>query len=144
MELISAKLAPANKIPEIFDWATRNLDENKFDPGVLNYPTTMVLQVGSKDKTILYMPVQTALMLESLAINPEATKHEIAVALRTVITSLILMAQKAGIGEMYFLGTSERTNEFARKHGLEELPYKAFRTKTFDEAQIESIPQSNS
>jgi hypothetical protein len=128
MDLITANVVQPTQ--EMLDWAVAG-DDNYFDPEVLSYPTTRTLLLHTDTKNILYMPVQRVMMLESLAINPKAEKHEVAASIRTAITSLILSAQNDGIGELYFLGTNEKTNEFARRHNLEEMKWKVFRKKVF-------------
>lgn len=128
METITANLSPAT--PEMCEWMEKGTD-NYFDPEVLQYPTTKLIAAKSKSKTIMYMPFQMAAVLESLAINPNATKHEIAVALRTIITSLSLLLQTNGVGEMYFLGSNKDTNEFAMKQDIfTQSKFPLFRAKT--------------
>lgn len=140
MELITPNISPVTE--DMLKWAVEGQKNNNyFDPNVLRYGATFTLVARSKSKDVLYIPIQTVFMLESLAINPDATKHEVAVALREVLVSLGLLAQRSGIGEIYFLGTNDDTNAFALKHGLEELPWRAFRMKSFIERSNENIPQ---
>lgn len=117
------------------EWIAKG-EDNYFDPAVMSYPVTTPLALRSKSKTIMYVPVQKVFMMESLAINPEATNHEIAVALRELIVTVAYQSQQLGQGELYFMGTNEKTNEFALKHGLEELPWKAYRMRAFEVGDI--------
>lgn len=130
MELISVKYAPSTEqeAKELIAWSVEGLaNNNYFDPNVLFYPATIKLCAGSDSKRVVYVPVQHVLMLESLAINPEASKTEVAVGLRVAVNACQLLAQQAGIGEIYFLGTNDQTNAFAQKHGFTEVPWKAYK-----------------
>lgn len=140
MELITAQITPIT--PEMVQWAI-NGDRNAFDPTILTYPSLGVLKLGTRTgKTVMYLPAQTVIMLESLAINPEATDREIAVGLLTAFNALLVQAQGKGIGEVYFLGSNELTNKFAERHGMEKLDFPIFRMKTqFQEPTANEILQ---
>lgn len=144
MELVSAQLAQPNK--EMWEWMMDGLknQQNYFDQNVLRYPSTVYFVAGTKEKRIMYMPIQSVLMLESLAVDPKASNHEVAVALRTIFQNAQLLAQQAGIGEIYFLGTNERTNQFAERHGFQEVPWKAYKIPAKPvEEYYENLPVSN-
>lgn len=113
----------------------KNGDHNYFDPSVLGYPTTFTLRTTQGKQSILFMPVQTAFVMESLGINPESSNHQVAVSLKEIVVALKLEAQRRGIGEIYFAGSNDKTNEFAVKHGMEELPWKFYRMRTVPEVE---------
>jgi hypothetical protein len=142
MKTIFVQVAGPQELQQLMKWGAEG-EDNFLDPSVVFYPSTMNLRATQGKDTVMYMPVQTAFVLESLAINPEARKHEITVALREMVISLRLIAQQRGIGEIYFLGTNDKTNEFAKAHGFEELPWRAYRMKTFDEELYGDIQTAN-
>lgn len=127
MKMIWVRLARPDDISQLNEWI-QNGDRNYFDPDCMTYATTTML-LAHNDKSVVAMPVQTVLMLESLAVNPAATNHEVAVGLREIVSNLVLQAQQRGIGELYFLGTNEDTNQFAKRHEFTELPWKVHRLK---------------
>lgn len=137
MDTIFVEHALKAEIDDVVKWGL----ENYLDIDVLGYPTTKVLKGVSKNKNVLFMPIQLAYILESLALNPGATKHEITVALRQIVSQLRFNAKEAGIGEIYFLGSNEHTNEFASKHDFIELPWKVYRMKTYFEDKNENKAQ---
>ena len=145
MDLVYVNLAP-NDDPRIYDWASKG-DHNAFDPSVLGYPTTFSLRTTQGSKTILFMPIQTAFVMESLAINPnldtKIANHQVAVSLKEIVVALKLEAQRRGIGEIYFAGSNDKTNEFATKHGMEELPWKFYRMRTVPEVEDGNIETPN-
>jgi hypothetical protein len=145
MESIYVQVAGHVDLDQFMKWGVEGKD-NYLDPSVIFYPSTMNLKATQGKSVVMYMPVQTAFVLESLAINPEARKHEITVGLREMVVSLRLIAQQRGIGEIYFLGTNEKTNAFAEAHGFEKLPWQAYRMKVFDEelyGDIQTVPQGS-
>lgn len=101
---------------------------NALDGDVFTYPATQIL-VAESDKPILFMPVQTTYMMESLGPTVEASDLEIASALKQMTQVLHWEAHKAGIGEFYFLCSHERTQKFAQMHDYEEVPMKIYRRK---------------
>lgn len=98
------------------------------DPSVFSYPATQIL-VAESDKPILFMPVQTTYMLESLGPTVEASDLEIAAALKQMTQVIHWEACKAGIGEYYMLCSHQRTQDFAQMHGYEEVLMKIYRRK---------------
>lgn len=141
MNLVYVNLSP-NDDQRIYDWASQG-DHNEFDPSVLGYPTTFTLRTSQGSQTILFMPVQQAFVMESLAINPnlnpKLANHQVAVSLKEIVVALKLEAQRRGIGEIYFAGSNDKTNEFATKHGMEELPWKFYRMRTVPEVEDGNI-----
>lgn len=125
------KPAVKEQIKQILSWLVRTKN-NAFDTAVLTYPTTFTICVYNKLKNILYMPVQQAFFLESLAINPEAKPEEIAFGLAEAAREAVMQAHLKGVGEVYFLGSNESTNKFAVKNGFEEVPFKLYRLKVRD------------
>jgi len=113
------------------DWAfhTKN---NLLDPAALLYPTSFTVCAFKQSGPILYAPVQTPLMMESLAINPESTELEKAAALKSVAQFLVSQAYLKGVGEIYMFIGDESTAEFAKRQMFEEVPFRLFRLKLSD------------
>lgn len=120
-----------NDTPELAKYMLQT-PNNLFDPAVLSYPMTSTF-LAHNGKSIVYMPVQIVPMLESLAINPEAAKHEVAVGLKEIMEAVELLSHQQGYGEIYFICKDESTSAFAMKHGFEELPWKTYRFKIYEE-----------
>lgn len=115
----------------VLQWMMAN-PENGFDPDVICYPSTMTFCAFDQNGPIAYMPVQRPLMLESLAIKPDAAPERVSLALKELIQQAITQAHIQGAGEIYFLGSSDETNKFAANQLFEELPYKVYRVKLAD------------
>lgn len=142
MESIYVQVAGPRDVQQLLKWGVEG-EDNYLDPSVVFYPSTMNLKATQGKQVVMYMPVQSAFVLESLAISPDAKKHQVTVSLREMIVSLRLIAQQRGVGEIYFLGTNEKTNAFAEAHGFEKLPWQAYRMKVFDEelyGDIQTVP----
>jgi len=106
-----------------------NLERNHFDPEVMGYPTTRVLAVEDDDDPVLFVPYTLTLSLDSMAPEPGLSKPKKALALRELLTTVIEIAEKSGIGEIHFQSDDEPTIEFARNHGFEVLEMKTLRLK---------------
>jgi hypothetical protein len=98
------------------------------DQRVLMYPTTKVLCVYDH-QPVAYLPTQSVRMLESTAIGERVTEMESAAALRDLVKGAELVAESEGVRELYFLGTDERLNKVAVKHGFEQLPWPVLRMR---------------
>ena len=114
-----------------FDWSKEN-PENEFDPQVALFPSSTTWCAFDKDGPLAFQTIQRPFMLESLAMRPGATNMQTASALRELTQNAVTQAAGNGVGEIYFLGSSEATNDFAKAHIFEELPYKVFRVKLRD------------
>jgi len=120
---------------ERFDaWVKLAQEINLFDAAVMKYPTTKTLvaeipENGQPADELLYMPYQTALMMESLAPKPGIEPINQALALREITKAMALLASQAGIKELYFGCKDERVVKFAEAHGWEVLQWKMLRMK---------------
>jgi N-acetylglutamate synthase-like GNAT family acetyltransferase len=125
---------PFRKVKEEYEqfllWF-RSTINNLYDEDILQYPATQVL-VAHNDKTIMFLPFQQTVMLESLAIDPEASPKDVAVSLYALIDAVRLKCAESGIGELYFLCKDESTSKFAERHGFTRLEYPIFRMKLND------------
>lgn len=103
---------------QMAEWMGKLSHRNNVDPAVFNYPSTDVLK-ASNGVPLVYMPRQQVTMLESLAINPDAQKSDVALALRALIQVSEYEARMKGQGEEYFLCSDIATKEFCVRHGFD-------------------------
>lgn len=111
------------------EWAVQNLDKNHIDPKVVEYPSTFVLAAYAEDGPVMYMPVQTPLMMESVAVDPEASEMKQAQALKELVQALVLQCHLKGIGEIYFIGSDEKTSAFAENQLFEKISSPVYRIR---------------
>jgi hypothetical protein len=130
MKHIFVRPAKAEDAEKATNWAVQNLDRNKIDPEVLKYPSTFTLAAyDSETGPIMYMPVQTSLMMESVCTNPEASDRKQAMALKEIVQALVMQAHLKGIGEIYFIGSDDRTSEFAENQLFEKIEQPVYRVR---------------
>ncbi len=127
MKHIWVRPATQDDLPKLQNWITEN-PRNEFDPDVFTYPETTVL-CAHHGEPVLYLPIQIAAILESLAPNPDASPLELAEALKNLLVTVGCLAKSRGIHELYFLSTDPAVDKIALNHGFEELPYKVLRIK---------------
>lgn len=101
------------------------------DPKVFEYPTTRVL-VAENSHPVMYLPVQTCYVLESLGPTEEATDLEIASSLKQLTAILHYESARNGQGEMLFFCGHEATQAFAQKHGWERVNIPIYRWRVND------------
>jgi len=118
-------------LPLFSKWLQGTKD-NLFDPSVFTYKGTTAWCAYNQSGPIVFMPAQRPFMMESLAINPDASEIDVAVALRELFHAIVLQAHQAGEGEVYFGCSDEATIAFAIKHEFKEVPFRMFRVKLAD------------
>lgn len=128
MKQLKLRVTTAEDAEQIVEWLKLN-PLNEFESVILKYPTLRVIASYAQDGVICYLPTQKVLVLESLAVNPEATELEKAQALRDLTKASELLASSEGIREIWFLDGAGGVGEMARSHGFEELPYRVYRLK---------------
>jgi hypothetical protein len=114
------------------DWAKENADKSEFDFQVALFPSSTTWCAYDKDGPLAYQTIQQPLMLESLAPRPGSSPMQISLSLKELTKTAITLAHSKGVGEIYFLGSSEDTNSFASNHIFEEVPMKVYRLKIAD------------
>ncbi len=115
-----------------WSWAAREI--NCFDPEVMGYPRTVLLCAEAKGGPLLYMPLQSVLMMESLAPQPGLSPRQEALALRQISRAVEQIAQHTQHREAYFLCKDERVVKIAAAHGYEVLSgYTVLRKKIIPE-----------
>lgn len=94
---------------------------NLYDPDILKYSTLNVF-CSYNGEPVAYLPVQQALLLESLAVKPGAPPIETAQAFRDLVKAAQVHASKLGIKELYFVCKDENVVQVAKNHGFEVFP----------------------
>lgn len=125
MEL-KLRLAQPEESKQIVDWLNNTPE---FDPGILKYPMLGVHCAYNGAGPIAYLPFQRVIMLESLAVNPEAGPVDRGRAYRDLVKGVTLVASAEKIRELYFLATDEKVAKMAINHDFEELPWKVCRMR---------------
>lgn len=103
--------------------------QNLNDPEVFFYPNTQVLKSSRKGKVIAFLPAQLTVTLDAFAINPEATRREIAMSFHDLFASYVQLARERGVREINFFCANPETADFAAQHGIEEVKQRLFRYK---------------
>lgn len=127
MNHIWPRQANATDAGDLAKW----LEGTDVEPEIFSYGSTHALVAESAVRKVAIMPVQLVAMLETLAKNPDASKLEIAEALKTLLKTVNYEAEKRGIGEVYFLTREETIGPYAAAHAFEEVKdVKVYRMKT--------------
>jgi hypothetical protein len=114
-------------IPQFLVWLFGNREKNKLDLEILEYPTLRVYSAAN-DSAIAFLPIHSGVILESLALNPEASPEEKLEAVCGIVNQVMLDATQQGIREMFYISSDERTDASAvRQLGFEEV--KCYRKK---------------
>jgi hypothetical protein len=118
------------------DTQLRSTPENLFDPDLLTYTSSLrFIAARENARPLVFMPIQTVYMLESLAVSPDASELEIAKSLGVLMQSVVYEAQTNKVNEVYFICRDANVIRFAEKHGYEavmkdpELKVTLFRIK---------------
>lgn len=138
MKQVWVRPADEKDIPKLEKWL-KDTANNLFDPDVLTYPQTTILAAHDTEP-IVYMPVQIAAVLESLAVRPGASPLEFASAIKELIKTVAFLSKTRGIHELYFVSKDENVNRLAAKHGFEEVPWKLLRLK-LDKLETNDLSQ---
>ena len=111
MKQLKIKAGEKKDHAEIIAWLNSN-PANQFDERILAYPTLEIITAYG-DRNVLHLPVHRALVMESLAVSPDATEMEKAQALRDVTKSAEYLASRYGIKELYFQISEEQVKKIA-------------------------------
>jgi len=100
----------------------RETPANLLDPDILQYTKNIrFLTASHEGQPLVHMPVQSVLMLESLAVKPGATELEVAKSIAELIRYAVKIAMDSAMNEVYFICKDENVNRFAERHGFECL-----------------------
>jgi hypothetical protein len=119
MKDIWVRPAKQTDLPLLDHWFTHTPD-NLFDPDIARYPETTVL-CATDGKPLVFMPIQVASILESLAVKPGASPAEVARSLELLIKSVALLSGGKGIHELYFLCHDPNVIKLAKRHGFVDM-----------------------
>lgn len=148
MSTIFVRPATPEDAETFLKWAVATKG-NEFDPETVTYPDSFTLCAFDAGGPVAFMPIQQPmvsepLMLESLAVNPEASDSKIAVALKELVQACVTIGFMKGTGELYFLGSNEATNRFAEHHKVfERLDWPVYRLRMSDLLNKETINENS-
>lgn len=114
-------------VRQAMEWLGRNAAVSRFDPDVIYYPATSLLQCFDKPtgRPILYVPIQKCFIMEGAGPNPEASEGEVAAAMAQLTKTVAWESQGGGMGEFYLPSTDGKMVEFAQRHGYIRQAYVA-------------------
>lgn len=99
------------------EWISRIADINLLDVDVFNY-SQVRCAYQPNEGPILFVPVHTVQVLESLAPKPGTEGLLEAAALKAIVCDAVSTAHRLGHGEIFFQCADERVIEFAQKWGF--------------------------
>lgn len=104
-------------MPEALQFLINSRDTNDLDVAVLTYPNTKVVRAESVEQpgAVAYMPVQNAVVLESVGFKDGLSAGEKLSAVTAMCAQVASEACSLGIREMYYLSSDGRTDEAAMK-----------------------------
>lgn len=109
---------PANKddAAQCAEWMAAN-DQNDASLGSL--VGAHVTAIDNDKGTVLYVPAKLVLMLDSLAINPDASQYAICRSLDAFLATL-----PGGVDVYYLSRGGQQLDKHAKRRGFKELPFK--------------------
>ena len=111
---------------------TVDTKDNLRDAEVLKYKGTVIWCAYGSSGPVVFVPVQKPVMMEALAIKPDADPVDVAVALKELVQAIVTQCHIDGTGEIYFLCKEETTKKFAEKQAFDKLPWDMYRIKVAD------------
>ena len=100
-------------------WAMRGL--NMFDPSVISYPRTVMLRASNEADPLLFVPLQSVLMFDSIAPKPGLSPRQEALCLRRIDQKVESLAKDSQHREVYFICRDDRVADLCARHGYEEI-----------------------
>ena len=91
-----------------------------FDPAVVGYPKTVMLRAKSEDENLLFIPLQSVLMYDSIAPKPGLSPRHEALALARIGQVVDQVAQDTGTREVFFFCRDNTVADLCAAHGYEE------------------------
>lgn len=114
-------------VAQFLVWLLQGREKNALDLDILDYPTLRVY-TAEADRKVGYLPVHGSVILESLALNPEASAREKLEAVCAMTQHIERDALAAGVRELFYISSDDRTDESAvRQLGFEKVA--AYRKK---------------
>lgn len=97
-------------------------EQNDVDFHILDYPTFRAVAAEKEGKPKAFLPLQTCIVLESLALDPELEPKEKLDSVVEMVHNIGKEAFREGIRELYYISSDERTDESAvRQLGFERV-----------------------
>jgi hypothetical protein len=126
LKKITAEVLPLGSmtktaIAKFVDWVWQMRHLNLFDKDVLTYPRTVMCRAGNEDDDLLFVPVQSVLMFDSLAPKPGLTPRQEAMCLWRVGEAVDEIAKQTGHREVYFFCSDDRVADICSRHGFKEI-----------------------
>jgi hypothetical protein len=126
MKKIKAEILPVASIGEdeaktFAEWVWKMRHLNMFDMNVIGYPRTAMLKASDEEKALLYMPIQSVLMFDSIAPRPGLTPRQEALCLARIRDLVDDVAKSSRHRETYFFCKDDRVADISIKHGYEEI-----------------------
>jgi hypothetical protein len=112
-------LTPAD-IQLFLHWVL-NTSNNCYDPSILSYPKATMLAADDEEGPFAFLPMQSAIMLESLAVMAGTTPRKMALALARFGKAIDEIAEGTGVREVYFLCRDDNVADLCAQHGFDEL-----------------------
>jgi len=130
MRQLKMRVARPEDAAEIADWIV-NTKDNLFDPAILGYPTFRAISSYNGDGNVAHLPSQQGivLVLESLAVKPEATSMDTGQAFRDLVKGMQLLASSFGIKELMFICKDEGVLKVAEGHGFTRIEFPVVRMR---------------
>lgn len=131
MTRVGVRRATQEDKPLFLEWLSRNADKNLLDPDVLTYPATAVLCAFDADsqQPLLFMPVQTVPVCESLAPNPDAADPVLAKCLEKLLDVVLWDCRATGKGQVHFESSDERLRQVSMRHGFKTIGLPVMKAK---------------
>jgi len=113
------KLRPAfpEEKEQFVAWEKANSKRNCWDERILDYPL-LVVSAAINGKVVAYLPQHPVLVLDSIAVNPEASGNEVHTALLLFLEEAEKCAKMTGMGEVMFLASDEAVARGAARRGF--------------------------
>lgn len=111
------------------EWADQN---PAFDARALRYSSSFTLCAYDENGAMSFLPVQQPFYMEAMSFRPGLAESDKGLAMKELTHALITFCHQKGAGEIYFMGSNEHTNEFAKRQAFTELPWEAYRVKLTD------------
>lgn len=109
-------------VPMFLKWLWDGREQNDVDFRILDYPTFRVVAAEKDGKPQAFLPLQTCIVLESLALGPELEPKEKLDSVVEMVHNIGKEAFREGIRELYYISSDERTDESAvRQLGFERV-----------------------
>lgn len=113
---MNARWATYWEIPEAIRFAIANAVKGALDSRIYTYPTLRIMRTENGDGgAMVYLPVHSGAILESLGWAPDLNAEHKAVAAATAAEAIEREAWLMGYREVFFICSDERTDEFCQK-----------------------------